>query len=64
MPNVRKPGAGVKVKAIPPEWLAQRILRACEKRRPELIVPAKARLLFAISQLWPTLGDWIVLRKT
>ena len=40
------------------------ILRACERRQPELVVPGKARLLFALSQLWPGLGDWIVRRKT
>ena len=60
----RRPGGGVKTSAIPPEKLARLILRACERRRLELVVPAKARLLFAISQLWPRLGDWIVLRKT
>lgn len=59
-----RPGAGVRVKAIAPEWLAAAILRACERRRPELVVPGKARLLFALQQLWPRLGDWIVLRKT
>jgi uncharacterized protein len=62
--SARRPGAGVKVRTIPPEWLGQQILRACERRKPELVVPAKARLLFAIQQLWPGLGDWIVLRKT
>ena len=62
--RARRPGAGVQVKAIPPEWLAQAILRACERRRPELVIPGKARWLFALSQLWPGLGDWIVLRKT
>ncbi|MCE5302268.1 MAG: SDR family NAD(P)-dependent oxidoreductase [Planctomycetaceae bacterium] len=60
----RAPGAGVQVHAISPQWLAGAILRACERRQPELVVPAKARLLFAISQLCPTLGDWIVRRKT
>jgi len=62
--RARRPGAGVQVKAIPPEWLAQAILRACERRRPELVIPGKARWLFALSQLWPGLGDWIVLRRT
>lgn len=62
--RARRPGAGVQTKAIPPQWLAQAILRACEKRKPELVVPAKARLLFAIQQLWPGLGDWIVRKKT
>ncbi len=62
--SARRPGAGVQVNAIPPQKLAQSILRACERRRPELVIPAKARLLFAISQLLPGLGDWIVRRKS
>ncbi len=59
-----RPGAGVKTKKIPPETLARKILTACEKRRPELVVPGKAKILFALSQIWPGLGDWIVRRKT
>jgi len=62
--SARRPGAGVKVGAIAPEKLARAILRACRRRQPELVVPGKARLLFALTQLWPSLGDWIVLRKT
>jgi uncharacterized protein len=62
--SARAPGAGVQVHGIPPQQLAAAILRACERRRPELVMPGKARLLFAISQLCPTLGDWIVRRKT
>lgn len=60
----RAPGAGVRVHKIPPDRLAHDILQACERRRPELVIPGKARLLFAISQLWPSLGDWIVRRET
>lgn len=59
-PGARKPGGGAKVKLIQPDWLAEQILRACERRKPELIVPGKARLVFAISQLSPSLGDWII----
>jgi len=62
--SARAPGAGIQVQGIPPERLAAAILRACERRRPELVIPAKARILFALSQLWPSLGDWIVRRKT
>ncbi|QDU31424.1 Ribitol 2-dehydrogenase [Anatilimnocola aggregata] len=62
--EARQPGGGVKLKGIQPDDLARRILRACERRQPELIVPAKARLLFTISQLWPTLGDWLTNRLT
>jgi len=62
--RARRAGGGVKVGKIPPRRLARAILRACQRRRPELVIPTKARLLFAIAQLFPRLGDWIVLRKT
>ncbi len=59
-----KPGGGVKVGKIDPKDLARDILKACEKRKSELVAPKKARLLFAIQQLCPSLGDWIVLKET
>ena len=62
--SARQPGAGVNVKRIDPNRLAQKILTYCERRKPELIVPGKARILFALSQLFPSLGDWIVKRST
>jgi short-subunit dehydrogenase len=62
--SAKKPGGGVKLKGIPPEELAKKILRACERRQPELVIPGKAKLLFAINQLWPSLGDWITGRMT
>jgi short-subunit dehydrogenase len=62
--SARQPGGGVKLKGIDPAKLAWRILRACERRRPELVVPGKARLLFALQQLSPRLGDWILRRMT
>jgi NAD(P)-dependent dehydrogenase (short-subunit alcohol dehydrogenase family) len=63
-PEARRPGGGVKLKGIDPDWLARRILRSCERRQAELIVPGRARLLFAIAQLWPRLGDWVLTRMT
>jgi short-subunit dehydrogenase len=62
--SARAPGAGVKVGRIDPRWLARKILDHCQRRKPELIVPAKAKILFAISQLFPTLGDWLVKKNT
>ncbi|MEX0678674.1 MAG: SDR family NAD(P)-dependent oxidoreductase [Pirellulales bacterium] len=62
--SARKPGGGAKVNLIQPDRLARQILRACERRKPELVVPGRARLVFAISQLWPSLGDWIVRKFT
>jgi len=62
--TARRPGGGVRVHAISPQKLAKAILRACQRRQPELVMPGKARLLFAVSQLWPRLGDWLVRRNT
>jgi short-subunit dehydrogenase len=60
----QKPGGGAKVRAIDPRHLSEQILDACQRRRPELIVPRSARLLFAISQLSPAIGDWLLRRMT
>jgi short-subunit dehydrogenase len=59
-----QPGGGAKVRAINPHWLAGKILLACEQRRAELVVPKRARLLFAASQLSPRFGDWLLRRMT
>ncbi|MCA9241440.1 MAG: SDR family NAD(P)-dependent oxidoreductase [Planctomycetales bacterium] len=56
----KKPGGGAKVKLIDPEKLARKILTACEQRKSELVIPKKARLLFAAAQLSPALGDWLI----
>lgn len=63
-PSAARPGGGARLKAINPTDLAKKILAACESRRSELVVPAKAKLLFALAQLWPTFGDWILRKKT
>jgi NAD(P)-dependent dehydrogenase (short-subunit alcohol dehydrogenase family) len=62
--RARKPGAGVKFRAIRPEALSRAILRACERRRTELIYPPAVRVLLALGALSPRLGDWIVRRLT
>jgi uncharacterized protein len=63
-PEAHRPGGGAKTRSINPDILATRILKACEARKPELIVPRSARLLFAISQLSPSLGDWLLRKMT
>ena len=62
-PDALRAGGGAKVGKIDPHRLARQILRACQRRQSELVLPRKARLLFTLSQLWPGLGDWL-LRKT
>lgn len=63
-PEAMKPGGGVKLKGIDPTSLARQIFLACERRQPELIVPWKAKWLFALSQLWPSWGDWLIRKMT
>ena len=53
-PSARKPGGGAKINLIRPDWLAEKILHACQRRRAELVVPGRARVVFAIYQLWPS----------
>jgi hypothetical protein len=40
------------------------IVRGCDRRSAELVVPGRARLLFAIAQLSAGWGDWLVRRFT
>ena len=55
-----QPGAGVKVKGLEPDYLAEQIRIACERRKPELVLPWKARIAFSLAQLSPRLGDWLL----
>ena len=54
----------MKVRKIPPKKLVNAILKAAEKNKPELIMPGKARILFTLAQMWPRLGDWLILKNT
>ncbi len=63
-PAAVKPGGGVKSKPIPAAELAAEIVRACERRQLELIVPAKAKLLFVLQALSARWGDWLLKKKT
>lgn len=59
-----QPGGGAKVNTLAPKRVAERSLLACEKRKPELILPGKARLLAILSQCSAAWGDWLLLRKS
>jgi uncharacterized protein len=60
----RQPGGGAKLPRLDPDKLARRILAACQRRQAELVLPGRAKLLFALAQLWPRLGDWVIRRMT
>jgi short-subunit dehydrogenase len=62
--SAQRPGGGVRLRGLDPAAVAERIVRACQRRQGELVVPAKARLLFALAQLSSSLGDWLVRRMT
>jgi NAD(P)-dependent dehydrogenase (short-subunit alcohol dehydrogenase family) len=61
--RARQPGAGVKLAGIPPEQLAIKIVEGCRNRRTELVMPGKARWLFALAQLCPDWADRILNRS-
>jgi uncharacterized protein len=60
----RAPGAGARLRAIPPGAVAAAVLRGCERRVPEVVLPRKAKLLFALAQASAAFGDWLLLRST
>ena len=62
--GAQAPGAGAHLSALDPDWLAEKILDAAEARKPELVLPRKARLLFTLAALSPQLGDWLLRRST
>lgn len=61
--SLAKPGGGARLKALDPEWLAERLLLAAKRREAELIVPGKVRWLVALTALVPAWGDWILKRS-
>ena len=63
-PGAVQPGAGAKLNALDPDRLAEKILRFCERRKPELVAPGRVRCLLALAQLSPRLGDYLVRRFT
>lgn len=56
--DLGKPGGGANLKAIDPQWLSQRVIRAIERHERELVIPSKARLLAALGNFFPSLFDW------
>ncbi len=58
-----RPGAGVRMKGISPRVLADKIVRACDRRKTELVIPRYARILFVLRQIAPRFADWILLRS-
>jgi short-subunit dehydrogenase len=62
-PASQRPGGGVALNRLDPNWLSQKILQAAFDRKSELIVPTKARLLALMMAIWPRLADRIIRKK-
>ena len=58
--QANQPGAGVKLKGISPDVIAEKIRVGCERRKADLVIPGKARIAFAIAQLSARTGDWLL----
>ncbi|NPV06987.1 MAG: SDR family NAD(P)-dependent oxidoreductase [Anaerolineae bacterium] len=55
--SLRVPAISAK---IPPERVADAIVRALHRRPPEVILPPQGRLLHCVNVVSPRLGDWFV----
>lgn len=62
--QAKSPGGGAKLKRIDPTVLSQRILSEASRRTPEIVVPFKAKILAALSPLFPSLADYLVGKNT
>ena len=62
--SAHQPGAGIRVPGMAADDVARRVLRAAERDRAELILPARARLVFVAAAISPRLGHWLVRKLT
>ena len=60
--EAKQPGGGARIKGLDPRMIVLKTLQACERRQVELVLPAKAKILIALSAIHPSWGDWL-LRK-
>ncbi len=62
--DAAKPGGGAKVKGLDPDVVAAAVIKCVRKRLPEMILPRHMRLLIAVGNAFPGLGDWLLLKFT
>ena len=63
-PQAAQPGGGTRVKGLPPERVAEAVLKAIQKRKPDVVLPRYLRLLITLGHAVPRLGDWLLLKFT
>ncbi|MGB7326279.1 MAG: SDR family oxidoreductase [Rubripirellula sp.] len=59
-----KPGGGARLKGLPPERVADAVVRCIHRRSPDVVLPGYLRPLIAIGHAMPRLGDWLLLKFT
>lgn len=62
--QAKLPGGGTRVRGLPPERVAMQVIRMIRGRKSDCLLPGYLRPLVAIGNLWPRLGDWLLLRFT
>ncbi|MEM9644224.1 MAG: SDR family NAD(P)-dependent oxidoreductase, partial [Planctomycetota bacterium] len=60
--SVSKPGAGTKLKGLAPQRVADAVVDCIARRKSEVILPRRVRLLIVLAAISPALGDWLVKR--
>lgn len=58
------PGGGAKLKGLDPIWLSQQILDGAARGYPEMMFPAKSRLLLVLLALFPRWGESVLRKST
>ncbi|TWU57390.1 SDR family NAD(P)-dependent oxidoreductase [Rubripirellula reticaptiva] len=59
-----KPGGGARLKGLPPELVADAVVRCIHRRSPDVVLPGYLRPLIAIGHAMPRIGDWLLLKFT
>jgi NAD(P)-dependent dehydrogenase (short-subunit alcohol dehydrogenase family) len=59
-----KPGGGTNIKGLPPERVADAVMKMVRRRTPDIVMPGYLRILIAIGHASPRLGDWLLLKFT
>lgn len=59
--SANRPAGGTTVKGLSPEYVADRIYRAFQRRSADVLLPGYLRPIIAVGHLIPRLGDWLLL---
>ena len=59
-----RPGGGTRVKGLPPEKVAESVVKMIRRRVPDMVLPKYLRVLIATGHAFPRLGDWLLLKFT